>query len=111
MFKNGLILISLMLSSNAFSAGGTFTGKITEILGGPGHGSNIYLSVEGGSSNVTGSCATDARYMFSLDTSNPLSNTWVSMILSAYAAGKIVYIQGTGACGGNVEHINQIRLM
>jgi len=33
------------------------------------------------------------------------------MLLAAYAAEKIVYLQGTGVCANNVENLNQVRLM
>jgi len=107
--KLKLILLAFtLIPSLCYSANGTYTGTITEILGGPGHGYTIYLSVGG---SVTESCTTDTRYSFQIDTSNPSSSIWVSMLLAAYAAEKIVYLQGTGVCTNNVENLNQVRLM
>ncbi|MEY8200728.1 MAG: hypothetical protein RPS47_15945 [Colwellia sp.] len=109
------LFVSIFLLSSVTQANepGNFTGKIKSILAGPGHGGSLYISVVGTvTPQVSGGvvCTTDPLHSFVIDTNNALSATWVSMLLTAYAADKYVYLQGTGICPNTVESLNQIRL-
>lgn len=107
------LFVLLIASVSQAYEPGNYTGKIKEILAGPGHGGNLYIAVTGTvTPQVEGGsvCTTDPGQSFVVDTNNPLSTTWVSMLLTAYAADKDVYLQGTGSCSGTVESLNQIRL-
>ena len=105
-------IVGLFLMSEVNAAEpGSYTGKITEILGGPGHGGITYISVDGTVKDLAdGKPCAASRYSFAFDTANENSGLWVSMILTAYVAGKTVYLQGTGGCKGDAEWLNQVRL-
>lgn len=105
--KKLVMLFCCFISGAGFS--GTQEGKITEVLVRQSDGLH-YFFMSGTASNKP-SCAINTYWMIK-DENSLAGKSQFSMVLTAYASGKTVRIDGTGACTrwSDGEDINVIYL-
>ena len=94
--------------ANAVSVGPT---KIQEVLVGNNFGTKVFLELTN-KPESNSSCNTNSRYTYVFDGSTESGKILFSAALTAYAAQKDIYLDGSNTCTlhENVENLNSIRL-
>ena len=92
-----IILTLLVLISVSVSASNVTTAKIVEVLVGPNYGNNVFLNVSP-KPNGTPACKSNPEWDYVFDGSTDSGKITMSVALAAYAAGKEVWLAGSGNC-------------
>lgn len=102
-----LFILLLSMWTGVTHASG-YEGKIIRILTGPTYGTKVFLSVNG-DPGQTG-CHTNGSYNYVFDGATDSGKITLSVALSAYAAQKLVRVDGTSTCTiyNGVENLQHI---
>ena len=106
-----IIVSIIILFVPLISLASEFTGKISDISSGSSLGTILIIAVNGSVTNKE-SCNDNSYWDYSINTQDPGANTWVSMILLAFSAGKVVVLRGAGTCNNyaRIEDLSNIRV-
>jgi hypothetical protein len=111
--KNLILSISFLLFCNqSIAIGSTIDNTfIIEILAGEINGNVAILKISPKPTNSP-SCATNPNFSYAFDISTEVGKATLSMVLTAYAANKKIYLDGDGSCSlySRIESLRQIRL-
>jgi hypothetical protein len=113
LYMNKLIFL-LALTFTQLSAASTINStKITAILAGEVYGNVVLIKISAKPTDIP-TCQTNPTLSYAFDPSTVVGKTTLSMALSAYAAGKDVYLNGYNDCNLSpslgVERLRQIRV-
>jgi len=103
-------VVILAFSLPGYSYAGEATAKITYLFSGPGFGTRLFIGIDA-PVNSKPACSISS-YSFSVDTSEPGAEVWVSMLMTAYSTGKPIRLEGKNSCNlwGSIEDLNYLRL-
>jgi hypothetical protein len=95
------------------SAGSSYSGRIKRILVGPSFGDNVWVVVQDKVMVIdSATCSTHPTYSYVIDASTTSGKHALTLVTSAYAAGRNVMITGTGSCtltpANNIENLDSI---
>lgn len=89
------IFLAMMVSSaQASSVNPT---QITGVLVGPNYGTNVILTISNKPAQVP-ACQTNPGYNYVFDASTEVGKITLSVVLTAYASGKSVWLAGSEQC-------------
>ncbi len=91
-----LTLVIFLMSSSVFSLP-SYTGKVKSLLTGENYGSKIFIEVDGTPVQVD-PCQNNSTYSFVLDGTTEQADIYLSLLLTAYTAGKTVVLTGYARC-------------
>lgn len=101
-------IIALVAVASPVVALASSTGVISEVVTNPNNG-QVNFVVSGTRTSLP-ACANGQGLRWAVDGSQPLAQSTIAQILSAYAQKKTVYVEGTGACSSagqpNIESVS-----
>ncbi|KAB0468666.1 hypothetical protein F7Q91_22950 [Vibrio chagasii] len=108
MKKLNLILLVCLLPSLTLASEANPT-KIKQVLSGPEYGKQVLITVDTNPSGLP-ECHTNQWYNYVFDGTTPEGQMTLSLVLTAYAAQKPVWVAGTNSCTirGGVENLKHI---
>ncbi len=104
-----IVLFCMMLISSNVAAGWQ-DGQITQIIVRQSDGLHYFFMT--GTATNRPTCAAEQKYWMIKDENSVAGKSQLSMLLTAYAAGKTIHVSGTGECSRWVdgEDVNVIYL-
>lgn len=88
--------LTVLFTSQVFASNVNPT-KITKVLVGPAYGNNVFLTVSIKPSDAP-NCQNNTRYSYVFDGTTEVGKMTLSVVLSAYASQKDVWLGGADNC-------------
>lgn len=110
MIKVAGVLFFTLISMHSHSSVISDT-TVTRLMNDRGYTDYTFIQVTGNPSRVSGHCHINGTWDFVLNTSEPFGKQMHAQLLTAFAAGKKVKLEGTDTCPtGNAEELRRIEI-